>query len=125
MALSSKGNFKIAGVEYKAKSLSVDNESLATEDSGRTDDGVIHINWVKSCLRKIKIEMPPSTADLVSQLLYQVQGKIYEITYFDPLTNQERTSKCYTSNSSADCYSGVLYNGLYQGISFNAIETGE
>ena len=34
------------------------------------------------------------------------------------------TRYVYTSNGSSDWYSGVLYNGLLQNASFNAIEVG-
>ena len=43
MALSDKGCFIINGAEFKAKSIAPSFDSLATEDSGRTDDGVMHI----------------------------------------------------------------------------------
>ena len=33
----SKGSFKISNKEFKAKKIKVDYESLASEDSGRTD----------------------------------------------------------------------------------------
>ena len=52
-----------------------------------------------------------SAADIAT-LLGIVQGKEYYITYYDPLTNAERTMQVYTSNSASDCYSGVLYNGM-------------
>jgi hypothetical protein len=83
---------------------------------------VLHINWVFRKIRKIEIEMPPMTAKEVSALLRLVQGQEYELTYFDVLDNNERTIKVYTSNSKSDLYSGFVLNGLYQGVSFNAIE---
>ena len=52
MALTDKGRFSINGTQYKAKAIRPSFDSLATEDSGRTDDGVMHISWVKDRLRK-------------------------------------------------------------------------
>ena len=124
MALTSKGHFKVNGTEYLAKSIKVDLESLASEDSGRTDDGVMHINWVLKKIRKVQIELPPSTADVFAPLLAAVQGQTYSLTYFDPLDNAEKTITAYTSKGSSSLYSGVLYNGLWQGTQFNAIEVG-
>ena len=124
MALTSKGHFKVNGTEYKAQSIKVNLESLASEDSGRTDDGVIHINWVLKKIRKVQIELPPSTADVFAPLLAAVQGQTYSLTYFDPLANAEKTITAYTSKGSSSLYSGVLYNGLWQGTQFNAIEVG-
>lgn len=68
--------------------------------------------------------MPPMTSAQVSDLLMKVQGKIYNMTYFDPLANAEVTKEFYTGNSQSECYSGVVQNGLYIGVGFNAIETG-
>lgn len=122
MALTSKGHFKIGNTEFLAKSLVVGFESLAGPNSGRTDDGIMHIDWVFRKIRKIEIEMPPMTAAEVSQLLSLVQGQEYEIIYFDPLANAEKMIGAYTSNSSSQLYSGVIRNGLYQGVAFSAIE---
>ena len=124
MALTSKGHFKVNGKEYVAKSIKVDLESLASEDSGRTDNGVMHINWILKKIRKVQIELPPSTPDIFAPLLNAVQGQIYLLTYFDPMDNSEKTINAYTSTSSSELYSGVLYNGLWQGIQFNAIQVG-
>ena len=113
----------INGVEYVAKSLTTNYESLVSEESGRTLDGVMHVYWVKRRVRKISIELPP-TADRadIAALLYSVQGQEYDLTYWDAINNTETTIRVYTSNSKSDFYSGVLYNGVYQGITFNAIE---
>jgi len=56
-------------------------ESLATEDSGRSDDGVMHIYWVKNRYRKLEITLRPDTPSNVSKILKQVMGKEYYITY--------------------------------------------
>lgn len=123
MALTTQGHFIINGdKEFSAKSLRVGFESLAGEDSGRTDDGVMRINWIFRKIRKVEIEMPPMTSAKVAELLGLVQGQEYRLTYYDPLDNVERTIEVYTSNSKTDLYSGVILNGLWQGVSFNAIE---
>lgn len=124
MALTTKGHFKVNGKEYLAKSIKVDLESLASEDSGRTDDGVMRINWILRKIRKVFIEMPPSISDDIAPLLSAVQGQTYSLTYFDPMDNAEKTITAYTSKGSSSLYSGILYNGLWQGTQFNAIEVG-
>lgn len=124
MPNNSNGYISIGGSRFAVQSLKVNLESLAAEDSGRTDDGVMHINWVLQRIRKVQIQLPPCDASTASSLLALVQGQEYSLTYFDPLTGGQNTITAYTSNSSADCYSGVLYNGLWQGVSFNAIEVG-
>ena len=125
MALTNKGNFKIGSTEFKPKSIKLSFDSLAAEDSGRTDDGVMHITWIKSKLRKWEIEMPPCTASEAAAILSLVQGQIYYITIYDISTNAEVTAHVYTSASSGECYSGVIQNGLYTGLTFSAIELGD
>lgn len=128
MALSNKGNFQLkinnTWTEYYAKAITPAFESLASEDSGRSDDGVMHITWVKPKLRKWEIQMPPLTSTEASVILNAVQGKQYSIKIFDISTNAEIEVVVYTSNSKADCYSGVIKNGLYDGFTFSAIEVG-
>ena len=122
MALSSKGCFKIGSTEYKPKSLKVTYDSLATSNSGRSDDGTMHITWVRKNIRKIEIEMPPMTMSALSALLTAVSGQTYTITIHDPKSNAETQVSVYTSNTEGECYSGVLHGGLYQGVQFSAIE---
>lgn len=122
--LSTGGTFKIDGIEFKAKSIKVGYESLAGEDSGRTADGVMRINWVLNVIHKVEITLPPSTGEEVSELLKLVQGREYTLTVYSPYADGIVDIQCYTSNSSTDCYSGILYGGLWQGASFNAIELG-
>jgi len=122
MALTSKGCFKVGNTEYKPKSLKITYDSLATSNSGRADDGTMKITWVRKNIRKVEIEMPPMTISAASALLSSVSGQIYNITIHDLRTNAEATFQVYTSNSQGDCYSGVLHNGLYQGVQFSAIE---
>ena len=124
MPNNSNGYISIGGSRFAVQSLKVNIERLAAEDRGRTDDGVMHINWVLRRIRKVQIQLPPCDASTASSLLALVQGQEYSLTYFDPLTGGQNTITAYTSNSSADCYSGVLYNGLWQGVGFNAIEVG-
>lgn len=66
--------------------------------------------------------MPPMQSSELAPLLLAVQGQEYNLTYWDPLTNSEKTIQAYTASSSADLYSGIMYNGLWQDAGFNAIE---
>lgn len=123
MNLSNKGNFIINNeLEVSPKSLLCNFESLASDNSGRTLDGVMHIYWVFNKIRKLEIELAPTTADVLARIFSRVQGQEYDITYWDVLENQEKTIRVYTSNSSVDCYNGIVRNGLYRGAKFNAIE---
>lgn len=117
-----KGNFKVDSVEYSPKSMSFTYDSLATSKSGRADDGTMKITWVRRNITKIEIVMPPMKPSALKTLLADISGKKYNMTFHDPLTNTVVEKEMYTSNTKGACYSGVLHGGLYQGVSFSAIE---
>ena len=66
--------------------------------------------------------MPPCQEDTIQQIINLVQGQEYNLTYYDPAFGGQRTIYVYTSNASADMYSGVVMNGLWQNFEFHAIE---
>ncbi len=109
---------------FKAKSMKYNWESIASEDSGRTLDGVMHIYWLLRNIRKIEIVMPPSTYETINEIMEIVQGREYDIYFFDPASGTWTTRYVYTSNSSSDMYNGIVRNGLWQGFEFHAIELG-
>lgn len=122
--IDSKNSFSIGGQSFQAQQMKYNWESIASEDSGRTLDGVMHIYWVLRKIRKIEIVMPPCDSDTISRLVNLVQGREYLLTYWDPEIKANRTIYCYTSNSNGDLYSGIVHNGLWQGFEFHAIEVG-
>lgn len=97
-------------------------DSLATEDSGRSVDGVMHIQWILSRTRKLEIQLPPGTSAEISPILDKVLGRKFYVTFWDLAANAETTKHMYCSNGKGSFYSGVVRNGLYTGVSFNCIE---
>jgi len=106
---------------FKAKEIKEGFESLASEDSGRTLDGVMHIYWVRRKLRKVEVVMPPQTSANLNTLTNLVQGQEYYFRFWS-LNGGDTTFHAYTSNAAADMYSGVVHNGLWEGFEFHAIE---
>lgn len=114
--------YKIDGkAMVSPQSVNVQFESLASPESGRTDDGVMHITYIWRKIRKISIKLPSLSQEEISDILSKVQGKEYTLTYLDPIEGVTQ-KKVYTSNTSTDLYSGILYGGVWQGAGFNAIE---
>lgn len=122
MALT-KGKIKINNIEYDVKSCKVEIAGLEADDSGRTDDGVYHYNYIYNRGRKITIQLVPTTQETVAALLNAVAGKTYNLTYYDPIAG-EKTIQAHTKSTSGSLYSGVLLNGLWSGVSFKAEQTG-
>lgn len=122
MALT-KGKIKINNIEYDVKSCKVEISGLEADDSGRTDDGVYHYNYIYNRGRKITIQLVPTTQETVAALLNAVAGKTYNLTYYDPIAG-EKTIQAHTKSTSGSLYSGVLLNGLWSGVSFKAEQIG-
>lgn len=122
MALT-KGKIKINNIEYDVKSCKVEIAGLEADDSGRTDDGVYHYNYIYNRGRNITIQLVPTTQEIVAALLNAVAGKTYNLTYYDPIAG-EKTIQAHTKSTSGSLYSGVLLNGLWSGVSFKAEQIG-
>lgn len=122
MALT-KGKIKINNIEYDVKSCKVEISGLEADDSGRTDDGVYHYNYIYNRGRKITIQLVPTTQETVAAILSAVAGKTYNLTYYDPIAG-EKTIQAHTKSTSGSLYSGVLLNGLWSGVSFKAEQIG-
>ena len=122
MALT-KGKIKINNIEYDVKSCKVEIAGLEADDSGRTDDGIYHYNYIYNRGRKITIQLVPTTQETVAALLNAVAGKTYNLTYYDPIAG-EKTIQAHTKSTSGSLYSGVLLNGLWSGVSFKAEQIG-
>lgn len=111
------GQVLIGTTYIKTKSYDVEIDSLATEDSGRSDNGAMEIDWIYNRIRKVSIVLPPMKRDKLSAILNLVQGQQYTMTYVDPIKG-ETTSTFYTSN----CSTGLYYHEYWQDASFSAIE---
>ena len=59
----------INGNEYKAQAINISYDSLMSQDSGKTDDGVSHIAYILSKIRVVNITLPPTTGDIISNIL--------------------------------------------------------
>ena len=118
-------NWKVNGTaiyepSYKTK---IDHESIMSEDSGRTEDGHNHIDWVLTDLVKVYLKWSVLTGNEVSTLISLMQGKEFTLTYFD--RGSTRTADVYCSKVSYEQYSSYLNaseGGLYTDISANCIE---
>ena len=124
MPLTTKGHFKINDNEFKAQNLKVSYTSIQTSDSDRTDDGMTHIDFILSNKRKVQITLPPIDDIIISKLFSDIQGKTYSLTYYDPIKKGEYTINCYSLTTNANMYSGIVLDGLWNGVSFTAIELG-
>lgn len=96
--------------------VSVQHENIAGSDSGRTQDGVMHITWVRRDMRKIGITYSVLSLEELNFMVGKLQGKEFRFTF--PDRGRQYTMMAYCSNCSYTQHTDKLYTD----VSFNIIE---
>jgi hypothetical protein len=100
--------------------IKVEHSNLAGSSSGRTEDGVMHIDWVRRDIRKVCLLWKVLTGTELKYILGLMQGKEFTLTFKDQ--GQVQTMHAYSSESSYIYYSAALGDDIYTDVSINAIE---
>ena len=100
--------------------IKVEHSNLAGSSSGRTEDGVMHIDWVRRDIRKVHLQWSVLTASELNYILGLMQGQEFTLTFKD--RGQVQTMSAYSSESSYTYYSAAFGEDIYTEVSINAIE---
>ena len=100
--------------------IKVEHSNLAGSSSGRTEDGVMHIDWVRRDIRKVNLQWKVLTATELNYIIGLMQGREFTLTFKD--RGQVQTMNAYSSESSYTYYSAAFGEDIYTDISINAIE---
>lgn len=122
--LDTKGYWAIDGNPlYVPQGYSISHENYVGSKSGRTEDGIMHIDWRRRDLHKVTIKYNAMTGNELAYTIGLVQGKEYTATYRD--VGQTKTMSAYTGDSEYTLYNETMYadeGGLYTDISFDLVE---
>ena len=120
--LDTKGEWKVGDSPLYVPSagIQIEHTNLAGSSSGRTEDGVMHIDWIRRDIRKVNLRWKVLTASELSYVLGLMQGKEFVLTFKDRGAIQ--TMNAYSSESSYTYYSAALGEDIYTDVSINAIE---
>ena len=100
--------------------IRVEHTNLAGSSSGRTEDGIMHIDWIRRDIRKVNLQWKVLTASELDYILGLMQGKEFTLTFKD--RGRVQTMSAYSSESSYTYYSAALGEDIYTDVSINAIE---
>jgi hypothetical protein len=100
--------------------IKVEHSNLAGSSSGRTEDGVMHVDWVRRDIRKVHLQWQVLTGSELNYILGLMQGQEFTLTFKDRGVVQ--TMFAYSSESSYTYYSAALGEDIYTDVSINAIE---
>lgn len=73
----------------------VQHDSLADEESGRTRDGIMHVNWIRPDIRKFNLTYNALTSEEYTHLAGLMQGKLFTFGYYEG--NTQMTIEAYCS----------------------------
>ena len=120
--LDTAGEWKVnsSPLYVPSAGIRVEHSNLAGSSSGRTEDGIMHIDWVRRDIRKVNLQWKVLTGTELNYILGLMQGKEFTLTFKDRGIVQ--TMSAYSSESSYTYYSAALGEDLYTDISINAIE---
>ena len=120
--LDTAGEWKVnsSPLYIPSAGIKVEHSNLAGSSSGRTEDGVMHIDWVRRDIRKVNLQWSVLTASELDYILGLMQGQEFILTFKD--RGKVQTMNAYSSESSYT-YSGTIRGtDIYTDVSINAIE---
>lgn len=120
--LDTAGEWKVnsSPLYIPSAGIKVEHTNLAGSSSGRTEDGVMHIDWIRRDIRKVYLQWKVLTASELDYILGLMQGKEFTLTFKD--RGRVQTMSAYSSESSYTYYSAALGEDIYTDVSINAIE---
>ena len=120
--LDTAGEWKVnsSPLYIPSAGIRVEHSNLAGSSSGRTEDGIMHIDWVRRDIRKVNLQWKVLTGTELNYILGLMQGKEFTLTFKD--RGRVQTMKAYSSESSYTYYSAALGEDIYTDVSINAIE---
>ncbi|MGN0363702.1 MAG: hypothetical protein ACI4ET_12765 [Bilifractor sp.] len=105
-----------------ADDVKISHDNVTSSDTGRTEDGKMHITWIRRDVRKIELTYKSITAAAVEYMQNLMQGKEFTFTYYD---NGIKTLSGYAGKSSYAQFDLSRYaseGGLYTDYSINVVE---
>jgi len=103
--------------------IQIEHQNVAGSESGRTEDGLMHINWVRRDVYKVHFKWSAMSESELNNIISWMQGKEYTLKFVD--RGVTKTISAYSSECSYNFYTDdYLGSGeaLYTDVSINAIE---
>lgn len=100
----------------------VEHSNVVGSDSGRDENGLMHIDWIRRDVRKVFITYNAITDSELEYIMNLMQGKEFTFTYLE--RGVPVTINAYVGESSYKfySYSDIYSEGVYVEFSMNVIE---
>lgn len=100
----------------------VEHSNIAGSSSGRDETGIMHIDWVRTDVRKVFLKYNAITESELSYMMNLMQGKEFTFKFLDQGAVQ--TIDAYVGESSYEfySYSSAYAEGVYLNFEIHVIE---
>ena len=96
-------------------------QRVSAGESGRTDDGVMHVNQVAWKI-KISLAWAAKTPAETAAILNAAAPEYINVYFFNPVANAYQTRKFYTGDQTAPVWRWFNGHQYFESISFDIIE---
>lgn len=100
----------------------VEHSNIVGASSGRSEDGIMRIDWVRRDVRKVYLQYKAMTATELTMLMGLMQGKEFTFTFRDQ--GATKTMNAYVGESSYEfySYSSAFNEPIYTNVEIHVIE---
>ena len=115
-------NYTVDGTQIYEPQLQVGEtiESLVDGNSGRTDDGVMHMSWIRTKIRKFSLQYNLMTAAEYEYMKNLLLGKTFVFGYWDKGEIKTVNAYCEATGGTLSRIDGTA--GSYTGVTFDITE---
>lgn len=118
--IDTTGSWAINGtpIYVPGQNIDIQHDNLTGSSTGRTQDGVMHIDWIRRNLVKVSLTYPAMTGEEMRTIRNLTQGQEFSFTF--PDGGEVRTINAYAGQTKYKFYSKAL--DIYTGVQVNVIE---
>lgn len=100
----------------------VEHSNITGESTGRDETGIMHIDWVRTDVRKVFLHYNAITETELAYLMGLMQGQEFTFSFLDQ--GQVQTFNAYAGESSYEfhSYSDLYAEGVYINFEIHVIE---
>lgn len=100
----------------------VEHSNVVGSSSGRSEDGVMRIDWVRRDVRKVFLHYNAMSASELSTMLGLLQGQEFSFKFLDKGSVQTMNAYCGECNYQFYTNSTLYNEAIYTDVEFHVIE---
>ena len=100
----------------------VEHSNITGSSTGRSEDGVMRIDWIRRDVRKVYLKYNAMTASELSTLMGLMQGKEFTFTFRDQGATKTMSADVGESSYEFYSYSSAFSEPIYVNVEIHVIE---